>query len=128
MKKTLIIMFGISMFAGAGYFVWAFTPLGKTVLSKWLLKKWKQAFDEVKATMDEKKLAAELMKLNYEDHEMLVRFTRMDILRKAKENRIDKETEMKAITLLQKMTFNKLFQRADLSSLDDIIIPSKFKK
>ena len=42
MKKTFLILTAISVFLGIGYLLLAYTSIGKRLLSKWLIQRWKK--------------------------------------------------------------------------------------
>ena len=123
MKKTLIALFGISVFAGAGYAAWAYTPIGKNALSKWLLKKWEQMAKRKDKSLDKEKLANELKKLEYSDHELLVKYTLLDPFAKDEKGQLTGKAKQRFEKLLNKMAKVKLLERADLSQLDNIVLP-----
>ena len=118
MKKTQITLFGISVFAGAGYATWVFSPIGKNTLAVWMIKKWKQMAAQKNKSLDHHKLVSELKKLNYHDHELLIRYTYY----KSKQG---KKRDKKAISKLgqieQKIEQEKLFRRADLGQIEQLI-------
>ncbi len=123
MKKTLAILFGISVFAGAGYAAFAYTPIGKIALSKVLIKKWEQSATQVNKKLDKKFLEKELKKLTYSDHELLLRYTLLNPLGKRRAGKFNKKVEQRFKKLWGKMTKEKIYQRADLSQLDNIVLP-----
>lgn len=82
MNKKLLLLTGISVFLGAGYAAWIYTPLGKITLAKWLLKKWEVMANERNKKFAKKLIATELDKLNYDDHILLLKITRYDYLKK----------------------------------------------
>ena len=123
MKKTLIALLGISVFAGAGYAAWAYTPIGKSTLSKWLLRKWEVMAKRKGKSLDIEKLAGELKKLKYSDHELLARYTRLDPFGKEAEGKLDDKAHQRLKKLMTKMANVKLLERADLSQLDNIVLP-----
>lgn len=110
MKKRLLIMFGISVFAGAGYVAWAYTPIGKHVLAGWLLKKWKAIAARRHRVIDVDNLRKELARLSYPDHELL---TRLTILAAAK---------TKKTLPLAELEERKVFERADLAAAKDLLL------
>lgn len=134
MKKTLLLLTSISVVLGAGYATWAYTPLGKKILSKWLVKRWGEMAKQEKKKLDLKILEKELIKLNYKDHELLFFYTRNDFLRKEKsylghEKRhplAEKEVRLfrqKFRNYVEKLKKRKIFKKADLSSLENIVFP-----
>jgi hypothetical protein len=123
MKKTLVVLSSISVFLGAGYAAWAYTPLGKKTLSKWLLKKWGEMAKRDGKKLDLKVLENELVKLSYRDHELLFRYTRNDFMGKAQKNKLDLKTDKKLRDYLKKMKEVKIMDRANLSSLENIVLP-----
>lgn len=118
MRKTLAIMFGISVVASVGYLVWAYGGAGKKILTNWLLKTWKQRADKLKKALDVKKLEAELNKLEYEDIELLFRFTFK--MTRAKEGSLDYKTEESLRKIMDKVFARKIAKRADLTQLNNI--------
>ena len=52
MNKKVVALFAISVFAGAGYVAWAYSPLGKTIISKRLLIRWEKDLKVDKANKD----------------------------------------------------------------------------
>jgi uncharacterized protein Smg (DUF494 family) len=123
MKKTLAILFGISVFAGAGYAAFAYTPIGKITLSKWLIRKWEQSAKQVNKKLDKEKLENELKKLTYSDHELLVRYTMLNPLGKKREGKLNNKAEQRYQKLIEKMKKARIYQRVDLSQLDNIVLP-----
>lgn len=122
-KKTALILFGASAALGVAYLGFAYTPVGKISLSKWLLKKWGQMAERKKKKIDKEYLAKELKKLNYSDHELLVKYTRFDPFKKESEGRMDEKAKARLKKLLGKMAKVKLFERADLRQLENIVLP-----
>jgi hypothetical protein len=118
MKKTLALMFGISVVAGIGYLGWAYGGIGKIVLSKWMLKKWKNRADCQKLRFDVQKLEGELKKLEYEDHELLFRYTWIDPVAKASGGPLDPSIEKRVKKIVTKLRERNVFKRADLSPLN----------
>lgn len=123
MKKTLIALFGISVFAGAGYAAWAYTPVGKSTLAKWLLKKWGKMAEREEKKLDKEKLTNELARLDYEDHELLFRYTLLDPFAKDDKGKLTGKTKQRFEKLLKKIADRKILNRADLSQLDNIVLP-----
>lgn len=74
MNKKVVALFAISVFAGAGYVAWAYSPLGKTVISKRLLSRWEKDLKVDKANRE--LLEKELKVLDYELHVLLWNLTR----------------------------------------------------
>jgi len=120
MKKTLILLTGISVFLGAGYAAFAYTPLGKKSLSTWLIKIWDKRAKAQSKKLDTNKLKTELKKLPYKDHELLARITLYNPFQKRKEGKLDK-TRLKKI--VQKINKSRLLERADLKQLNNLILP-----
>jgi len=123
MKKTLILLTGISVFLGAGYATWAYTPIGKKTIAKWLLKKWEAMAKQVHKDFDKKLIAKELEKLTYNDHELLFRYTRNDFMGKARKTKMNKKVNEQFRSYLKKMKEAKIMEKADLSPLDNIVLP-----
>ena len=74
MNKKVVALFAISVFAGAGYVAWAYSPFGKTVISKRLLSRWEKDLKVDKANKE--LLEKELKVLDYEQHVLLWNLTR----------------------------------------------------
>lgn len=110
MKKTLLVMFGISVFAGAGYLAWAYTPVGRKVLSRWLMKKWTELAEAQHQYIAPDKLKQELNRLPYDDHELLALLTLV-----AMRLPVNPRTEKRKQSLLAAITERKILQRADLT-------------
>ena len=123
MKKTIYFIFGISITAGISYLLWAYTGIGKATLAKWLLKKWKFMVSKNNGQVDWNKIETELKKLDYEDHELLFRYTRIEIPRGSRVERIDPALIERFKKILKRMDERALFKRADLSQLDGIVFP-----
>lgn len=123
MKKVAITLFGISVFAGLGYLAFAKTPVGKNSLTKWLLKRWNEAAKQKNKELDNDKLKAELKKLKYNDLELLAAYTWTMPVIPEKESEITEKKEKRIKKLLGKMKEAKIHQRADLTQLDNIVLP-----
>lgn len=115
-------MFSISVVAGIGYMAWAYTGLGKMSLIKWLLKKWNQIAVNKDVKFDSQKLREELSKLDYEDIELLTRYTLLNPLEKTRSGPLSNKTENSLKKLVKKMTDRNIHKRADLTSLDSIAL------
>jgi len=74
MNKKVVALFAISVFAGAGYVAWAYSPLGKTVISKRLLSRWEKDLKVDKGNRE--LLEKELKVLDYQQHVLLWNLTR----------------------------------------------------
>ena len=114
-------MFGISVFAGIGYVAWTATPLGKTSISAWLIKRWGELAEKFKQNFDKEKIKAELKKLKYDDHVLLWKITRLNLMLKALENKLDDETQKKWEKLEKELQSTDVAKRADLSALEGIV-------
>ncbi|HEY9084019.1 MAG TPA: hypothetical protein VIN73_11845 [Vicingaceae bacterium] len=123
MKKIAITLFGISVFAGLGYVAFANTPLGKNTLTGWLLKKWKAAADKKQKKMDKEAIKKQLQKLKYSDLELLVAYTWIMPVLPDYGQQPDEKKEKRMKKFYQKINEKKIFQRADLSSLENIVFP-----
>jgi len=122
MKKVAITLFGISVFAGLGYVAFAKTPIGKSSLIKWLLKKWSEAAKKKDKELDKEQLKAELQKLKYNDLEMLVAFTwSFPVL--PEEKYFKEATKQKFEKKYKKLIEEKIFKTADLSQMENIVFP-----
>ena len=122
MKKTTLILFSISVFAGMGYLVFSRSPVGKSVLIKWLLHKWKAAARQKEKTLNEKKIRSELQKLDYDELELLVAYTWSfpvlsdEVLQEeSKKKRFEKR--------YRKLNEAGIFKKADLTPLENMIFP-----
>ena len=120
MKKTIALVFGVSIVAGVTYTIWAYGGVGKSMLAKWLLRQWKLQAARKGKTLDLKKLEKELAKLSYEDHELLFRYTLIDPIGKPA---LDAKAKKRADRLIIKMSQTGLAERADLLQLSGIILP-----
>jgi len=92
MNKKVVALFAISVFAGAGYVAWAYSPLGKTVISKRLLSRWEKDLKVDKANRE--LLEKELKVLDYEQHVLLWNLTRWH-LAKPSETTLSKKGDKK---------------------------------
>lgn len=122
MKKVAITLFGISVFAGLGYLAFAHTPVGKNSLTKWLLKKWNEAAKKQDKELDNDKLKAELKKLKYSDLESLAAFT-WAFPSLPEESAFEGKTKEKFEKRYKKLVNEGVLKRADLSALDNIVLP-----
>lgn len=122
MKQVAITLFGISVFAGLGYLAFANTPVGKNSLIKWLLKKWNEAAKKQDKELDNDKLKAELKKLKYSDLESLAAFT-WAFPSLPKESAFEGKTKEKFEKRYKKLVNEGVLKRADLSALDNIVLP-----
>lgn len=110
MNKKVVALFAISVFAGAGYVAWAYSPLGKKVISKRLLSRWEKDLKVDKANKE--LLEKELKVLDYEQHVLLWNLTRWHLAKPSerkekklknlalqlKESGIEKHAALKQIT------------------------------
>lgn len=124
MKKTLIMMFGISVFAGLGYLAWAYTPLGKGFFGRWLLRRWTKMAAVRGKVLPEASLKAELSKLDYLQHEWLFRLTRLDAVEKERKQTLTPKEGEQYTVLLARLSASGTFEKADLTPLENIILPS----
>ena len=123
MKTALNLIIGITAVAGVGYLVWSQTPLGKNVLSKWLIKKWEEQAKKVNMKLNPKQFARELDRLNYQDLELLTRYTLIDPLGKSEKGELDDKTFDRATRLYKKMVETGVFKRAKLDQLENVALP-----
>lgn len=123
MKKVAITLFGISVFAGVSYLAFANTPLGKNTLTKWLLKKWKEAADKKEKKIDEEAIKKELQKLSYSDLELLTAYTWIMPVLPDHGQQLDEKKEKRMMKFYKKINEKKIFQRADLTGLENIVFP-----
>lgn len=123
MKKKLIVLFGISAFAGAGYLLWAYTPLGKKSLIKWLLRKWEARAKEKKKPFDRERLEKELAKLLYSDLELLARYTFIVLVKRNGQKNDPAKFKNVVPKYAKRITEAEIFEKADLSQLDNLMFP-----
>ena len=76
MKKTLITLGSISVFAAGAYLAFRFSPVGKYALKTYILKKTAALAKNNNAAFNRKKQEAELDKLSYKQLELLARWAR----------------------------------------------------
>jgi len=122
MKRTLTTLLGIAVFIGGAYAAWAYTPLGKSILASWLLKRWEKIAQRNSKKLDTGLLAKELAKLDYPDHELLYRYTLLDPFSVEEPELTEKQKEHLK-KLLKKMKDRKILERADLQQLENIVLP-----
>ncbi|GAA0892651.1 hypothetical protein GCM10009122_23300 [Fulvivirga kasyanovii] len=122
--KKLSILFGISVFAGAGYLVWAYTPLGKKVLSQWLTRKWLESAGQEGIKLDKMKMDSAMYKLTYQDLELLARYTWLGIMDKYRTGTLDAHTRQKGLKLYKKMEESGTFKRSDVRELHNVVFPA----
>ena len=120
MKKAIAVIFGFSITAGVSYLVWVYSGLGKSVLSKWLLNRWKEMAEKGRRVIDVKNLEAELKKLEYEDIELLFRYTRSYPTLKVPGGAWDKKKIQTVEKIREKLFARNFASRADLTSLNNI--------
>jgi hypothetical protein len=114
MKKAIIAVFAVSITAGVTYTAWVYSGAGKSILTRWLLNKWKAVADRKQKKLDLKHTEAELSKLTYADIELLFRFTMAEFAGK----------QRKATLLMKRMDETGIAQRANMQLLVDIILPT----
>lgn len=120
MKKKIALMFGVSITLGVSYFVWSYSGIGKKVLAQFIIKKWSKIATSKDQTFDGQLIKDQLAKLNYEDHELLVRHAL--IAQRTPENDEQTARQLERLkSILIKINNRKIFERADLSSLNNII-------
>lgn len=123
MKKVAITLFGISVFAGLGYVAFANTPIGKNTLSKWLLKKWNRAAEKKKKKLNKEELKKELQKLAYSDLELLVAYTWVIPVLPEHGKPLEDKKEKRMLKFYRKINEKKIFQKANLTQLENIVFP-----
>jgi hypothetical protein len=123
MKKVAITLFGISVFAGVSYLAFANTPLGKNTLTKWLLKKWNEAAGKKQKKIDQESIKKELQKLNYSDLELLTAYTWIIPVLPDNGQKLDEKKEKRMMKFYKKINEKKIFQRADLTALENVVFP-----
>lgn len=120
MKRNIIVLFGVSVFAGLGYVFWVYSPIGKSTLRKWLLSRWRKVARREKKEIDFTHIAKELQKLSYADHELLVKYTRIILV---PEDQWTPQQKEKLHKSLHKITSKKLFDKVDFKSLENSVFP-----
>ena len=123
MKKTFLILSSISIFLGAAYAAWAYTPIGRNVIAKWLLKKWEAMAKREQKKFDKKTVATELAKLNYLDHVLLFKYTRIDLFEKERTGKLKGKVKENIEAFLKQMNTTRLLKRANLSTLENFVLP-----
>ena len=118
--KTLL--FGVFLVGGA-YLVFRTTPIGKAKLTSYLLTRWEGMAGFRDVTLDREYLYAELQKLEYPDLELLVRITLLDPLQKEQELADDSRLRRRFDRILHLMKQRRVVERADLSQLENFILP-----
>ncbi len=121
--KKLAYLTAISVFLGAGYAAWVYTPVGKNVLGKWLVKKWELLFKREKRAFSKTDLAKVLSALDYEGHVLLVKLTRFDALEKERKGELEGKELTRLNKLLQQVKATKLLEKKELKPLEGIILP-----
>jgi hypothetical protein len=114
MKKAVLTVFACSITAGISYSIWVYSGAGQSILTRWLLRKWKAVAERKQKKLDLKHTEAELNKLTYADVELLFRFTIAEFAGK----------QRKATRLLKRMDETGIAQRANMQLLVDIILPT----
>ena len=123
MKKVAITLFGISVFAGLGYVAFANTPIGKNTLTKWLLKKWNEAAGTKKKQINTEAIKKELQKLSYNELELLVAYTWVMPVLPEQGKQLEEKKEKRMKKYYRKINEKKIFQKADLTPLENIVFP-----
>ena len=123
MKKVAIALFGISVFAGLGYVAFANTPIGKNTLTKWLLKKWNEAAGIKKKKINTEIIKKELQKLTYNELELLVAYTWVIPVLPEHGKQLEEKKEKRMQKYYRKINEKKIFQKADLTALENIVFP-----
>ena len=122
MKRTFILLTAISVFAGAGYAVWAFTPIGRNTMITWMLNRWQRLAQKRNEKLKLAKLRAALQKLEYEDLVLLVKFTRLAVATAHEANEGTPETKLKRERLYAKAEASGLIDRIRNTELAHTII------
>lgn len=78
---------------------------------------------EQKKSIDTQHLKAQLEKLDYPEIETLLRYTLLDPLRKERLGQIDARTRSKSLLYLQRLHQGGVFDRTELQSLENIVLP-----
>jgi len=119
--KTLFVT---TAFLGGGYLVFRNTPFGRETLRTWILKRWQRLSKVREKEFDRELLAKELEKLEYQDLELLYRYTLIDPMGKPEQLAVaESRVFHRATDLLSKMSQVGTFKKADLSSLENFILP-----
>ncbi len=127
MKKTALILFGISVFAGASYVAFVSTPVGKTVLGRYLEKKWISLSELSGQKLNSKKIRSALSEIDYEGHELLVRLTIVSkpIRESRKEGNTPSEKHMKRLaTIMKEIKANDSIMKSGIRELQIIELPN----
>lgn len=113
MNKKVVALFAISVFAGAGYVAWAYSPLGKKVISKRLLSRWEK---DLKVDKTNKELLEkELKVLDYEQHVLLWNLTRWHLAKPSER----KEKKLKKLAL--QLNESGIEKHAALKQITDML-------
>ena len=113
MNKKVVALFAISVFAGGCYVAWAYSPLGKTVISKRLLSRWEKDLKVDKANKD--LLEKELKVLDYEHHVLLWNLTRWHLAKPSER----KEKKLKKLAL--QLNESGIEKHAALKQITDML-------
>jgi len=110
--------------ASMAYAGWRYSPLGKIILSNWLLKKWKQQLQQENKVLNVNQTRTELTKLSYREHELLVRLTRLNRIEKEKHHVLTKQEEEKYMKIIQQVRQSLATRKANFEQLENIILPA----
>jgi len=113
MNKKVVALFAISVFAGVGYVAWAYSPLGKMVISKRLLNRWEKDLKVDKANKE--LLEKELKVLDYEQHVLLWDLTRWHFAKPSER----KEKKLKNLAL--QLNESGIEKHAALKQITDML-------
>ena len=123
MKFILKTLFFGAFLVGGAYLVFRTTPIGKAKLTSYLLTRWEGMADFRDVTIDREYIYTELQKLEYPDLELLVRITLLDPLQKEQELVDDSRLRRRFDRILFLMKQRRVVERADLSQLENFILP-----
>lgn len=119
--KTILVTTAL---LGGGYLVFRNTPYGRDTLRKWILSRWEKLSKKREKDFDRKLLAKELEKLDYQDLEFLYRYTLIDPMGKPDElATAESKVFHRSQYLLSEMHKAGTFKKADLSSLENFMLP-----
>lgn len=123
MKKQVSIVFGLLAVLGIGYMTWRLSPLGKNTLNKWLLKRWKELAKKnlPKKEINWERVQTDLNKFDYETHELLYFYTKLDVMGSES---IPPAKEKKLKKLLSKLKEKGVVKKVGLIQLEGVIFPT----
>lgn len=121
--NTLVKGLFIALASLAGGYLAFRTTIGKEVLQNWLIQRWRAMAKKQDRTLKVEYLQAQLQKLDYPTHELLVRITLFDVMGKISNNKLDEKAKLQGARLTDKLDANPAFKKADFSQLTGIVFP-----